>query len=70
MVRFEKDKLIIEIEAFRPPEDWLDIMESLIFVLGAINPDYGSVQERANGVITLLESMLPTFEQAMKLAHN
>ncbi len=39
MVRFEKDKIVIEIETDYPESDWLNLYEDLLRAIGAANKD-------------------------------
>ncbi|WP_283389114.1 hypothetical protein [Barnesiella viscericola] len=39
MVRFEKDKIVVEIPSMFPVADWLERVSDLVYAIGAIDKD-------------------------------
>ncbi len=39
MVRFEKDKIVVEIPSMFPAADWLERVSDLVYAIGAIDKD-------------------------------
>lgn len=39
MVRFEKDKIVVEIPTMFPAADWLERVSDLVYAIGAIDKD-------------------------------
>lgn len=39
MVRFEKDKIVVEIPSMFPVADWLERVSGLVYAIGAIDKD-------------------------------
>lgn len=69
MVRFEKDKFIVEVHTgCNPTENWLDTMHDLIDVLSRENPDMRN--EVHYQTLWLLRSMLPEWEDAKKMVEE
>ncbi len=58
MVRFEKDKIVIEIESKFPEYEWEYIVKSLVRCIGAMDPElnHGDI---LGGVCSLIEGMIP-----------
>lgn len=67
MVRFEKDRYIIEVYTGGiPVEDYLDLQNEIIYMFGIINQE----NIRSDGFLqlaNLLSAMLPDFETAKKM---
>lgn len=66
MVRFEKDKLVIEIETAFPAEDWLERVRDLVWAIGAIDGELAD-QERIYGLCQLVLEMLPDEKDAREM---
>ncbi|WP_289160491.1 hypothetical protein [uncultured Parabacteroides sp.] len=67
MVRFEKNKFIIEVPTGgNPVEDWLNTMRGVMNVLGNENPEIQN--EGYYHALWLLQNMLPEWEEAKKMA--
>lgn len=68
MVRFEKDRYIIEVyTGGLPVEDYLDLQNEIIYMFSIINQE----NIRSDGFLqlaNLLSAMLPDFEMAKKMA--
>ena len=68
MVRFEKDRYIIEVYTGGiPVEDYLDLQNEIIYMFSIINQE----NIRSDGFLqlaNLLSAMLPDFEMAKKMA--
>lgn len=68
MVRFEKDRFIIEVKTgINPIENWLGTIQDLLSVLRAQDPDLAN-GEKHYFTFALLEEMLPEWEDAKKMA--
>lgn len=68
MVRFEKDKLVIEMETYYPTDSWVQTMRDLIRCMGAADKELlDNDPDFVYGVCTLLEAMLPDEADARKL---
>lgn len=63
MVRFEKDKLVIEIETKFPENDWLEHVRDLVWAIGAIDGELVD-QKRMYGLCQLVLDMLPNEAEA------
>lgn len=67
MIRFEKDRFIIEVyTGTNPIEDYLDLQKSILNVFSIINEDAmpaGGLYDLAN----LLQAMQPDFDTAKKM---
>lgn len=60
MVRFEKDKLVIEIETHYPASHWLDLTRDLVRAIGAIDKDLvGSANDYIYSLCDFLEDLMP-----------
>jgi hypothetical protein len=66
MVRFEKDKLIIEIKTTTPHEDWLSMHASLCDLLRFVNRDT-LIEDSHDSAIDLLSNMVPDWETSTKM---
>lgn len=66
MVRFEKDKLIIEIESCFPTDTWLELYGAMLDLVRSLDADY-SLSDRFYNIPILLDAMLPDSDQAKKL---
>ena len=56
MVRFEKDKIVIEIESQFPKEEWLEHVRDLVWAIGAIDKDM--VDRKNDGIYGLCQLVL------------
>ena len=66
MVRFEDDKIIVEISGYgNPMETWSDIIVGLIDVLGALDRDMIGVEE-IRSTTWLLKALMPDLEGIQK----
>lgn len=66
MVRFEKDKLVIEIVTKFPEDDWLEHVRDLVWAIGAIDGELAE-QERIYGLCQLVLDMLPNEAEAREM---
>ena len=70
MVRFEKDRYIIEVYTGGiPVEDYLDLQNEIIYMFSIINQE----NIRSDGFLqlaNLLSAMLPDFETAKKMTEK
>lgn len=66
MVRFEKDKLVIEIVTKFPENDWLEHVRDLVWAIGAIDGELAD-QERMYGLCQLVLDMLPNEAEAREM---
>lgn len=66
MVRFEKDKLVIEIVTKFPENDWLEHVRDLVWAIGAIDGELAE-QERIYGLCQLVLDMLPNEAEAREM---
>lgn len=66
MIRFEKDKLVIEIESGFPSDTWLELYGALIDLVRSLDADY-PLGDRFYNIPILLDAMLPDSDQAKKL---
>lgn len=64
MVRFEKNKIVIEIESKFPEYEWEDMVKSLVRCIGAMDPELNN-GDILGGVCSLIENMIPD-EQWLK----
>lgn len=64
MVRFEKDKIIIEIETNSPVESWKDTVHGLVDLLQYQRTD---VDLEPFNVYTLIKEMLPDDEYCRRI---
>lgn len=58
MVRFEKDKIVVEIETQFPADEWIEHVRDLVWAIGAINGELAD-QERIYGLCQLVLELLP-----------
>ena len=56
MVRFEKDKLVIEIETQFPTDEWIEHVRDLVWAIGAIDKDM--VDRKNDGIYGLCQLVL------------
>lgn len=69
MVRFEKDKLVIEMGTPFPADRWVELMRDLIRCIAAADKELlDNDPDFVNGVCVLLEAMLPDEANARKLS--
>lgn len=66
MVRFEKDKLVIEIETKFPENDLREHVRDLVWAIGAIDGELAD-QERIYGLCQLVLDMLPNEAEAREM---
>lgn len=60
MVRFEKDKVIIEIQTKWPTDKWKDIVRDLVYAIGALDKErVDNDNDCTYGMCDLLVEMLP-----------
>lgn len=60
MVRFEKDKIVIEIESSFPAYDWQVRVRDIVYAIGAIDKDrVDNDHDCIYGLCSLLMEMLP-----------
>lgn len=64
MVHFEKDKIVIEIPATFPAEDWGEIMKDMLSLLQCEREDSGQTHYH---VLYLMTNMMPEWEQAKRM---
>lgn len=71
MVRFEKDRFIIEIDSQFPFSDWLSMMNDLITGIGILNKEMLDPQNDCTyGMTNLLQQMLPDENTARKMCDD
>lgn len=66
MVRFEKDKLVIEIETAFPEEYVVEHVRDPVWAIGAIDGELAD-QERIYGLCQLVLDMLPNEAEAREM---
>ena len=66
MVRFEKDKIVIEIESQFPTDEWIEHVRDLVWAIGAINGELAD-QERIYGLCQLVLELLPEEAEAREM---
>lgn len=66
MVRFEKDRYVIEADASSPVEDWMGLHEELVFLISLVDSN-NSPAEGLQYVPQLLGDMMPSWETARKM---
>lgn len=66
MVRFEENKLIIELQTCSPVEDWLYLQQGLCDVVRNVNQDNICSDTFCN-VINFMQSLIPEWETARKM---
>lgn len=60
MVRFEKDKIVVEVVSRFPENDWLERVRDIVTAIGAIDKDrVDNNTDCINGLCALLLEMLP-----------
>ncbi len=60
MVRFEKEKVIIEIQTKWPTDKWKDIVRDLVYAIGALDKErVDNDNDCTYGMCDLLMEMLP-----------
>lgn len=70
MVRFEKDKLIIEYSAgCHAVEEWLGLQEELVYVFSIMNSN-NVPKDGLWRLANLMEAMMPDFDTAKKMLNN
>ncbi|MDR0815076.1 MAG: hypothetical protein LBN37_04910 [Bacteroidales bacterium] len=66
MIRFEKDRLIIEIKHYCPVEYWQELQQGLYDLIRHVNQD--TISNTFHEVISLLEELIPETDDAKKMA--
>jgi len=66
MVRFEDEKLVIEIHTHTPAEDWLNLFEGICDVVRSVDSDT-ICNDSFHSVIDLMGSLVPDWEIAKKM---
>lgn len=66
MVRFEKDKLVIEIKTVTPHEDWLNLHASLCDIIRFVNRDT-LIDDTFYSAVDLLGELIPDWETSKKM---
>ena len=56
MVRFEKDKIVVEIESQFPADEWIEHVRDLVWAIGAIDKDM--VDSKNDGIYGLCQLVL------------
>ena len=56
MVRFEKDKIVVEIESQFPTDEWIEHVRDLVWAIGAIDKDM--VDSKNDGIYGLCQLVL------------
>lgn len=70
MVRFEKDKLVIEYTAgCNAVEEWIGLYDELTFALTSLTPEQ-LPKEGLWRMVTLLAEMMPDYETARKMLND
>lgn len=60
MVRFEKDKIVVEVPSPFPADEWLRYVQDLVYAIGAIDKDrVDNDHDCISGLCDLLMEMLP-----------
>lgn len=60
MVRFEKDKIVVEIPTMFPAADWLERVNALVYAIGAIDKDrVDNAHDCIWGLCNLILEMMP-----------
>lgn len=68
MVRFEKEKVIIEIQTKWPADKWKEIMNDLIFAIGALDKErIDNNNDCAYGMCDLLLELMPEENDLRKM---
>lgn len=68
MVKFENGKYTVEVTDPFPASAWLDTVTDIVRAIGAANKEYTTGdRDFIYGLCVLLEDMLPSEEQAMKM---
>ena len=66
MVRFERDRLVIEIATSTPHEDWLNIHEAICNIVRLVNQD--TIADKTfSSAIDLLDELMPDWKTAKKM---
>ena len=66
MVRFEDQKLVIEIACFDPAETWIDLQKGLCDVVREVKQE-NHHDETYYCVIDLIRELIPEFDDAKKM---
>lgn len=68
MVRFEKEKVIIEIQTKWPADKWKEIMNDLIFAIGALDKErIDNNNDCTYGICDLLLELMPEENDLRKM---
>lgn len=70
MVRFEKDKLVIEYTSgCNAVEEWIGLQEELVYVFSIMNSN-NVPKDGLWRLANLMEAMVPDFDTAKKMLNN
>lgn len=70
MVRFEKDKLVIEYTSgCNAVEEWIGLQEELVYVFSIMNSN-NVPKDGLWRLANLMEAMMPDFDTAKKMLNN
>ena len=70
MVRFEKDKLVIEYTSgCNAVEEWIGLQEELVYVFSIMNSN-NVPKDGLWRLANLMEAMVPDFDTATKMLNN
>lgn len=68
MVRFEKEKIVIEVKSVSPVEDWINLMQGMLHIVSITEKELlHSEGDPLYDVCWLLESMVPDWDVAKKM---
>lgn len=71
MVRFEKDKLVIEMETYYPTDSWVQAMHDLIRCVSIADKErMDNNTDCLYGVCELLEALLPDEKTARRMMND
>lgn len=68
MVKFEKDRFVVEVENNSPVSAWLDTVTDIVRTIGSVDKERVSNEfDFIYGLCDLLEAMLPDEETAARM---
>lgn len=68
MVRFEKDKIVVEIPSMFPAADWLEHVRNLTYAVGALDKDrVDNDHDCIWGLSNLILQMMPEEEDLLEM---
>lgn len=71
MVRFEKDKYVIEVPSSFPTEDWKQLMTDILSAIGSIDPQLlEGEHDSVFGLTRFLLQMLPEEDVVKKIVEE